>query len=531
MYNKLCVYTPGERLLRFLRRLGGDDRRVWPCAMISALAAAVLAYHYLVIFGNGNPDALNEGLLVYTGYDWELSCGRWATRYLSRWLSGDVVLPGLWIPLYAMCCGISAVLICRLWSVSHLPSICLISVLLTVNPTVIEQSLLQYMFMVWGVSNVLCVMFAFANLSDKSWLRSVLLYPLFIAVAFGLYQSCIGLLCLVLCMTLIIRLLQRKPIKELLLPLARFAVSALIGLILYFVILRLEILRWGAAESGRLADFSVAGIFTSLPSTLPNAYKTFFAYFFDVVFYRSLLYKLLFVIAGLFIAARCVKLAKKSVSTAVLALVLTLLIPACANIADIVFPYNKPVLIMQYQSILVIPFAVAVISSAEHDMPNSAVLSRAAACLLSAALAWGYVVSANITYKVYERAYDYTYAAVASALDMVYDLPDYSPGEPIAFAGFPDDLYLRHSRAYALSYGKYDNLVFWEGFPGLQVGRRNYLVHFFGVNGGELPYDKFVAAIETEEFEEMNVFPMSNSVRRIDGLIIVKFAEDFPLYT
>lgn len=389
---------------------------------------------------------------------------------------------------------------------------------------------MQYMFMVWGVSNVLCVMFAFANLSDKSWLRSVLLYPLFITVAFGLYQSCVGLLCLMLCMTLIIRLLKGQPIKALLPPLARFAVSALIGVMLYFIILRLEILRWGAAESSRLAAFSIAEIFASLPGTLPNAYKTFFAYFFDVVFYRSLLYKLLFVITGLFIAALCVKILKKNVFAAVLAALLTLAIPVCANIADIVFPYNKPVLIMQYQSILVIPFALAIISSAELTMPNAAVLSRAAACLLSAALAWGYIVSANITYKVYERAYDYTYAAVASALDMVYALPDYTPGEPVGFAGFPDDSYIRNSRAYALSYGKYDNLVFWQGFPGLQSGRSRYLAHFFGVNGGELPYDKFVAALETEEFKEMNIFPMSNSVRRIDGLIIVKFAEDFPLY-
>lgn len=186
MDNALCVYTPGERLLRFLRRVGGEARRLWPCAMISALAAALLAYHYLVIFGAGNPDALSEGLLVYRGYDWALSCGRWATRYLSRWLSYDMVIPGLWVPLYAACCGVSAVLICRLWDIKHLPSICLVSVLLTVNPTVIEQSLLQYMFMVWGVSNLLCVIFVFANLSDRSWWRSLLLYPLLITVAFGL---------------------------------------------------------------------------------------------------------------------------------------------------------------------------------------------------------------------------------------------------------------------------------------------------------------------------------------------------------
>ena len=333
-----------------------------------------------------------------------------------------------------------------------------------------------------------------------------------------------------LCMTLIIRLLKEQQPKALLQPVLRFALSALIGVLLYFVVLRLEIFRWGAEESDRLMDFSIAGILSSLNSTVPAAYKTFFAYFFDVVFARSAIYKLLFALTGLCIAALCVKNLKKSVLPAVLAVLLTLVIPVCANIADIVFPYNKPVLIMQYQSMLVVPFAAAVISMAAEYRPTAAAISRSVACVLCAALAWGYTVSANTTYRVYDRAYEHTYAAVSAALDMVYALPDYTYGEPIAFAGFPDDSAIRRSRAYAVSYGKYDNLVFWEGFPGLQGGRNNYLSYFFGVNGGELPYEKFVATLGTDEFEEMNIFPMNNSVRRIDGLIVVKFDDEFPLY-
>lgn len=110
-----------------------------------------------------------------------------------------------------------------------------------------------------------------------------------------------------LCMTLIIRLLKEQQPKALLQPVLRFALSALIGVLLYFVVLRLEIFRWGAEESGRLMDFSIAGILSSLNSTVPAAYKTFFAYFFDVVFARSAIYKLLFALTGLCIAALCVK--------------------------------------------------------------------------------------------------------------------------------------------------------------------------------------------------------------------------------
>lgn len=531
MTENLYIGLSEERIRKFVCRLKGEDKSIWLYALLSALAAALLAYHYLIIFGCGNPDALSEGLLVYTGYDWALACGRWATRYMSHWLSSDIVIPGLWVPLYTLCCAVSAVLICRLWEIRSRLSVCLISILLTVNPTVIEQSLLQYMFMSWGFSNLFCVMFVFFNLRDGSWLRSIFVYPLLIAVAFGLYQAGLGILALMLCMTLAIKFVRGERLRELVIPVLRFALSALIGVGLYFVIMRYELHRWGESESGRLMAFSLSEIFRSLNTTVPAAYKTFFEYFFEPVLHRSALYKLIFAAGTVFVLGGVVKaLRERAWIEAVLTVALVIAIPVCANISDIVFPYNKPVLIMQYQSILVVPFVLALIPASVSGRVSAAAMGRGLVCLALVYLAWGYTVSANTTYKVYERAYDYTYAAVASAMDRVYLLPDYVPGEPVAFAGFPDDSHIRNSKAYTIAYGKYDNLVFWEGFLGLQNGRINYLSHFFGVDGGVLPYEDFVAVLGTDEFRKMDIFPMANSVGRIDGLIVVKFEEEFPLY-
>ena len=531
MTENLFIGVSEERLKNFIFRLRGEDRGLWRCAVLSALAAAVLAYHYLIIFGCGNPDALSEGLLVYTGYDWALACGRWATRYMSHWLSADMVIPGLWVPMYSLCCAVSAVLICRAWEIRSRLSVCLVSVLLTVNPTVIEQSLLQYMFMSWGFSNLFCVMFVFFNLRDRSWLRSIFIYPVLIAVAFGLYQAGLGILALMLCMTLVIELHRGRRLGELIVPLLRFALSALIGVGLYFIIMRFELNRWGESESGRLLAFSLSEIFRFLNSSVPAAYRTFFDYFFEPVLRRSTFYKLIFAVGALFIlGGLCRRIRERAWLEAALSLVLVAAIPMCANISDIVFPYNKPVLIMQYQSMLVVPFVLALIPDTAPGRLSAAALGRVPVILALAFLAWGYTVSANTTYKVYERAYEHTYAAVASAMDRVYQLPDYVPGEPVAFAGFPDDSHIRESKAYKIAYGKYDNLVFWEGFPGLQGGRLNYLSYFFGVDGGVLPYENFVAALETEQFENMELFPGANSVARIDGLIVVKFENEFELY-
>ena len=142
------------------------DLKLARIAIYSALISALLAYYYLIILGNGNPDALCEGLISYTGADWALACGRWAIRYMNM-ASGDVILPGIWVILYAICCGISGWQLIRLWKIDGKVEACLTACLLTVNPTVIEQSLLQYMFMAWGLSNVLCVLFLYLNGSDS----------------------------------------------------------------------------------------------------------------------------------------------------------------------------------------------------------------------------------------------------------------------------------------------------------------------------------------------------------------------------
>ena len=512
-------------------RLTNAGRTQAGIALLSALVSALLAYHLLIITGHGNPDAVCEGLVCYSGADWALACGRWVTRYMNE-LSGNVIIPGLWVVLYALCCGLSAILLSKLWRVESGISVCLISVLLTVNPTVIEQSLLQYMFMAWGISNLLGVLFVYLCCSEGKWYSRYVLAPLCMAVAFGLYQACVSMMCLCFCMTLILRLLDSQSIKDMLKTVLGFAFSALIGAALYFGIMELEILRYGVEESSRVDEFSLSGIIAALPESFPNAYRTFLAYFTDYRFWRTRLYCLLFVIGFVFALLALINAVKKGrVLESAAVIVLAALIPAFSNISDIIFPYNIPVLIMQYQSMLVVPFVLALVHNCAADMPRITNLGRCVSVLLLAALSWGYIVSANATYKVYDLTYRNTYFTVSSVLEQIYDLPGYSEDEVIAFAGYPNDSYLRENiEAYDYAYGQYENLVFWPGVMGLQNCRQNYLMNYFGIDGGHIRGGWYNDAVHSEEFEQMPVWPAEGSIKRINELIIVKFEADPPIF-
>lgn len=499
-------------------------------ALISALVSAAAAYHLLVIYGNGNADAVCEGLVSYTGADWALACGRWAIRYMEQ-LSGNFIMPGIWVALYALCCGLSAFLIARLWGVKNPVHVCLISCLFTVNPTVIEQSLLQYMFMAWGISNLLSVLFVYLCCrAGAPWKRFVLA-PACMAVAFGLYQACVNLICAAFCMTLILSLLREETLKDALRKVLRFAAAALLGTALYFIILRVETVRWAVEESERLELFSVHTFLASLPVSFPQTYKTYLAYFFEHRLHRHHLYALIFLMAGIFTLAALFRLLRSGrILEAVAAALLTALIPAVTNIADMLFPYNEPVLIMQYQSMLLFPFLFALPIPQRGREKAVGLCIPCTALLLSACLFWGYLVSANATYRVYDLSYRHMNFVTSAVMNDIYDLDGYSTDEVIAFAGFPDDQLLRAAiPAYKLAYGQYDSFAFWDNVMGLQSGRRNYLLNYFGIDGGHIYGHLYNNAVASDTFRGMPIWPAQGSIRRINGLIIVKFAQDPPI--
>ncbi len=528
MNHSLTIQSPEDALRSFRRRLREDGTPVG-CALLSALAAAVLAYHLLVIYGRGNADAVCEGLRFYTGADWALACGRWATRYMNS-AAGNVVLPGLWVTLYALCSAMTAILLSKLWQIRSPISVALMSVLLTVNPTVIEQSLLQYMFMAWGLSNLLAALFVFLN--GKGRLARYAAAPLCLSVAFGLYQACVGMICVIYCMTLVLRLLRGEHLKDLLPDVARFALSALIGTLLYFLILRFEIARWGVAGSYRMEEFSLKAIAAELSSSFPAAYRSYLAYFADARLHRRWFWGALFLLGAAFLLPSLAGMARRGrLPEAGAALLLTLLIPAFSHAADIVFPYNTPVLIMQYQSMMIVPFVLALLDRRSADGTPRVQAGRWAAQLLLLALGWTFIVSANATYQVYELSYRHTNHVVSTVLGQIYDLPGYTEDEVIAFAGFPDDRVLReHIGSYRYAYGQqYENLVFWDGALGLQNSRQCYLLDEFGIEAGHIYGGQYNLAVESEQFKNMPVWPEAGSIARINDMIVVKFCEN-PTY-
>lgn len=521
--------TARKATYRKLHR-GGGKTSGNKVAFVSTALWAFLAYHLLVITSVGNADAVCEGLYSYTAADWALACGRWCARYFYGAV-GNVVMPGIWVTLYMVCVFFSVRLLSRLWEIESPVSIFFTAALLAVNPTVIDQSLLQYMFMSWGISNLLGVLFVYAIFESKSRIVRYLIAPLAVAVAFGFYQASVGLIALCFALTLILRLLRGMDLKELFQTALRFVLASALGAAEYFIILRFELNRWGIAESDCVGAFSFGGIFTSLSETLPDAYRFFFAYFDDALFRRKYIALVLGAVLVLFFARRVWSVIKeRRFAEAALAVVLFALIPAFCNICRVLFPYFTVVQIMEYQIMLLFPFFFALGEMRETRLVQTQNALRIVSFALCLVLVGGYTVSANATYRAYDLSYRHAEYEAGEIVRRARALPDYEPGETVMFVGFiRDDTLRENNSVYNYAYSMYDNLIFWEEYMGITSGRRNFVMDTLGVDIGEVDIAQYLRVTQSEEFAAMPVYPASGSVARIDGVIVAKLDEKAPL--
>ena len=508
---------------------GGNTPSLTKVALISTALWGFLSYHLLVITAVGNADAVCEGLYYYTAADWALACGRWCARYFYNAV-GNVVMPGVWVTLYMLCVFLMVLLLTRLWDIKSPISVFFTSALLAVNPTVIDQSLLQYMFMSWGISSLLGICFVYIVCRSDSRLARYAAAPVMMAAAFGFYQASVGLVALAFALTLILRLLRTSDIKAALTDTARFVIAGVIGAALYFVILKIELTRWGVGESDRVGAFSFAAIFASLGETLPEAYRFFFAYFDDNIFHRKL-YAALLAALGLAVLARRVWLAvrERRCAAAAAAVALAALIPAFANVCRVIFPYFTVVQIMEYQIMLLFPFFFALAEEKEPRFAQAKNAVRILSFALSALLVCGYTVSANATYRAYALSYDHAQYEAGEIMSRARALSDYEDGETVMFAGFiRDDTLRRTNGVYKYAYSMYDNLIFWEEYMGITSGRRNFMLDTLGIDAGEVDMAQYCAIVESDAFSVMPLYPAPGSVARIDGVIVAKLSADPP---
>lgn len=497
-----------------------DSYKCAKYSFIFTLCFGILSYNLYVIYGYTNPDGIVEGLTSYINATWHITgCGRWMLPIILL-ISANVHMPLLTVIAYITLMWLSAFTIAKLWKIKSCTLVMLFSLIMSVNKSTIDHITTNTIAFPYAVACYLAVLFVYV-LFEKKGISKYIVSIICLTCSLGIYQTYIGLSACLILMTIIIKLIRSEE-KDLLKTIVGTIICALISCVLYLLILKVILLIFNLTSGGRVGELSISKILINLIPQIKNIYLSYFVIFNDHVLFKNIIYLL---IGSILIVTLIISLITIDNNKKIIAIVCLLLIPLASNIASLI-TYNSQISSnMCFQNILLVPFTLSLVKIVIKNRFINVIC-----ILLTSTLCWTFLVSANATFRCYQLSHDSIKYQMSLIMDDVMHSEGYVLNESkVLFIGYPNDNALReniNTYKYAYHFDEMSNIAFWEGIsPGLTFNRKNYVLNYFGIDIKDISVEECKKILESDEFKNMNIWPENNSIKKVNGTIVVKLAE------
>ena len=505
----------------------------WKSVFFVNLAAGCLAYSLLMINQLVNRmDGLWHGSISFAG-NHERCIGRWLWPYFDKvrlYLSPDPFTSVLALSFFIA----SVILIMDIFEVERKPWKYLISLLFTVNISVLVALSYRYMSPVFAASCFLAVLGVYIMIKSRNRIMHFVAAPLCITAMLGLYQANIGCSCLIILIYLMLMLYRgQKSIKELLLFTAGCMISLLFGGLLYAGITKLILWCYDLKMSsyGGAETIGVSGVVKNISNSIHNVYFHFLEYYLNdsiktnVFGIKAYLPIYLMIFAGLVYMA--IGILKREWVKALLFLLLMLLIPvACNAVLFIAFDYSMTIQ-MTIPVSMAIPALLCLLSNA--DMPEAlpARVYKTVFCLGVCLLLYG-----NFGMTLYDQYVMYSSMnstkQLASEIITSLQINDlYHPYYKYVFLGSPYENPLFMNNLYLTERtNSYAHIGGWtsENFATSTSSWQGLLNENLGLNLYVAGEDKYEEAWEDPVVKSMPIFPEKGSCILMGDVVVVKIA-------
>ena len=498
-------------------------------AFICCFAAGFFAHIFAFTNIIPNSDGVSR---VYDAQQMTVS-GRWFLHYATMW-NGFLQAPAVIGFFSLLFLSLSACLTVHLLRVQSPVIGGLCGALMSVFPSVAYTFLYMFTASAYFFGMLLAVIGVY--LTEKKQF-GFLPASVLLACAIGTYQAYLSVAAsLSLILVILFGFEGRHSVKEILLSGLRHLAYLVLGLILYFVILKiflavkqLELLDYkGISTLG--TNLSVGGILSLILLT----YKNFVKYFFTNSFAHyttpiTIAANALLVIAALvaFVAVIRKNQCLKRIPSFMLTLCLCLLLPLALNLTVMMgdaMPIMRYALVFAYVLALVFVDRAAGKAGEKQKNVEGSWLRYAAAAFSLLLLIISFNID-NLAYTVSAQAHRSTESFATRLVERVESMPGYQNGmEVVVIGGFPRSVYHNDLEAFDLvqDYSNYSTSV----IP------RNKHIYYYLNDWMNVPWPEpeealMIAISDSEEFKAMPLYPSDGSVKIIDGRVVVKLAERY----
>lgn len=525
--------SEAEALRAFFRAPVSSQSKRLKCCLVSTLVLGLIAHGFGLLNLTIGHDSLTEFSLAMSA-NWKIALGRFMEPLL-RYLMGEIItLPWLAGLTGLLFIGLSAHLISKMFSLDTVWENILLSGLCVTWVTV-TAVIATYVHDFAGdmLALLLAVLGAYlwTEMQDKLRWKPILLGGLCLDMSFGFYQSYLAVMITLLCIRSLVDLLEGRSAKDVLLHLLRAAPMGILALALYFGCVGLSLKLFGLELAGDEGN-NLSYIGSNLSRLLALVKEGYYWVISDLVVPNATVAQSIYtpgavliclgnVLALVLAAGTVLKRFKamgwKEIS---LALILAAIAPACmvcVGFVSTVFHHLTRYAVCLYYLILLLILRLDQSQGFLHKFQR--VLTIALVCLVILSS----IQMANAAYEKKDLERQATLSTMTRVLDRLEQYEDYVYGEStVAILGAGQ----MHGRP--LDTGSLDLLSGLELTS--QITYRQSLEGYFA-NVLQYPIhictdDQEARILQSPAYAAMGVFPAADSIATIDGIVVVKLAEN-----
>lgn len=496
-------------------------------AFAAALIGGYLIHQFALVNVMHNIDDIGN---LPGGYGTGLSSGRWLLTVLGdgmQFLGGNRNLPYIRGLVFLVFAAMAAMLLVSVLEIRHRSFAGWIGLLVATFPTAAAVLVYRFTAGYYGLALLLAVLAAWVT--DKKY--GVILGSLCCALSLGIYQAYIPVTIGIFLLLLLQKALRGDTdVKHLILRGIRYGVVLCLGLLLYFLGLKICLWLYGSA----LTDYQGMDTMGQLAlRDIPALVKEAFVGFckFPLTNYcglaDSLVIKFTYILLGVSSGAMVLWLLVKRVKTMgtrLFVLLLCLLFPVAVNFLVIMAPNAWLYTTMVYAFVLVgcIPVVLweCVLEGADPSGKGTRWLSRGLGTLLAVlALSYGYMDNVNHTANYYFNRQVENY--VSSIVTQIRMTEGFTPEKKWAMIGKIQDPLLGSPWEYEARYGG----IFYPERTMNDEGRDNWFWNYVGYLPPTLDTESAMALAQTETVRQMPCWPSQGSIQVIEDIVVIKFGD------
>ncbi len=510
------------------------DREKLKVFFVTIITFMVVHFSLYALMITG-PDTLINSI-YHTANVWEVQLLRFGLCAVQM-LKGFLVSPVLSTLICSVLLGITNILIIDIFKIKNKYFKYLLAIILAVAPNISATLTFFYCSDAYILGFLLATLAVFLvrKYEDKKWI--IFVSSFLIAISMGMYQTYLSVTMVLCVATLIMDVLNNVEKNRIFKNIFRYILMGVIGVVGFYAISQL-VLKLSGLQAANYSGANKIGFETLLtaPSLIPQAYQSFFNYFFNdnmipnTIWGTNVFYIIIFAIMFVSIIYIVMKnKVYKNVANFIILLISIAIAPICFGIIEIIVPDVDIHILMACSMILVFPVFFKILELLPKATISNVLKYIVIGCSLI--ITWIYIWQDNASYNGIYLMQNQTVATANRIVTRIEGLDDYTPEMPVLLlGGLENNEYLNRyntdvdaNKTFARSWGFISDTstVWWGNLDSWY----KLLYEYVGVNLNLVSEWESGDVFKTDEYKNMTYYPEKDSITIINGTVVVKLSD------